>query len=75
MTGSTSEVSSELPASDYLEGLDEIEGLRAAAEGLLAGEVSAPMLASAIEFILEGLHLSNHLNKSETRDGARYGTA
>ena len=28
-------------------------------------------LASAIEFILEGLHLSNKLNKSESEEGGR----
>ena len=32
----------------------------------LAGGDSVTRLASAIEFILEGLHLSNRLNKSQT---------
>jgi predicted RNase H-like HicB family nuclease len=30
------------------------------------------MLASAIEFVLEGLHLNNRLNKAESESGARY---
>ena len=30
-------------------------------------------MASAIEFLLEGLHLSNKLNKTERERGARYG--
>ncbi len=57
-----------------LEGLDEIRGLRDAAINLAGGD-SPERLACAIEFILEGLHLSNRLNKSESEHGARYGRA
>ena len=56
---------------DYLEGLDEIRGLREAATRLVEG-ASPERLASAIEFILEGLHLSNRLNKATIDSGARY---
>ncbi len=66
------EVSADMPASDYLEGLDEIDGLRDAAIHLVGGD-SPERLASAIEFLLEGLHLQNRLNKSSTEGGARYG--
>ena len=65
------EVSGDLRASDYLEGLDEIPGLKEAALSL-AGEDSPARLASAIEFVLEGLHLSNQLNKQPGSDRARY---
>jgi magnesium chelatase subunit I len=65
------DVASDLPAADYLEGLDEIPGLRQAAESL-AGEPTPARLAAAIELILEGLHLSNQLNKSEEEGRARY---
>jgi magnesium chelatase subunit I len=42
--------------------MDNIDGLRAAVAKL--GEDGSPSrAASAIEFILEGLHLSNKLNK------------
>jgi magnesium chelatase subunit I len=68
------EVSAGMPAADYLDGLDEIQGLRDAA-ALLAGGDSPARLASAIEFILEGLHLSNRLNKSSNAQGARYAQA
>jgi magnesium chelatase subunit I len=68
------EVAADLPAADYLEGLDEIAGLREAAARLAGGD-SAPRLASAIEFILEGLHLSNKLNKSAGEGRARYQSA
>jgi magnesium chelatase subunit I len=66
------EVSADMRAADYLDGLDEIPGLREAAAHLAGGD-SPERLASAIEFLLEGLHLSNRLNKSETERGARYG--
>jgi magnesium chelatase subunit I len=62
------EISEAMASSEYLAGLDSIRGLREAA-GILAGGDSPARLASAIEFILEGLHLSNRLNKV-VRDGA-----
>jgi len=66
------EVAADMRASDYLDGLDEIPGLREAAARLAGGD-SPARLASAIEFLLEGLHLSNRLNKAETERGSRYG--
>jgi magnesium chelatase subunit I len=66
------EVAADMRAGDYLDGLDEIPGLREAAARLAGGD-SPERLASAIEFLLEGLHLSNRLNKSESERGSRYG--
>jgi magnesium chelatase subunit I len=68
------EVSAAMPAPELLTGLDEIPGLRDAAERL-AGSASPPRLASSVEFLLEGLHLSNRLNKSSVEGAARYGPA
>jgi magnesium chelatase subunit I len=65
------EVSSEMASAEYLEGLDQILGLREAAARLAGGD-SPARLASGIEFILEGLHLSNRLNKTSREGGARY---
>jgi magnesium chelatase subunit I len=62
------EVSAAMPSTEYQEGLDAIAGLRDAAARLAGGD-SPARLASAIEFILEGLHLENRLNKSEDDDG------
>jgi magnesium chelatase subunit I len=56
---------------EYLAGLDEITGLRDAASRLAGGD-SAARLASAIEFLLEGLHLSSRLNKQVRENGALY---
>jgi magnesium chelatase subunit I len=67
------EVSDMTPPKEFVEGMDKIEGLRSAALRLSEGD-SAPRMASAIEFILEGLHLSNKLNKSPGERGAIYGT-
>lgn len=61
------EVSDRFPSRDYLDGLDQIPGLREGAAALAGGD-SPARLASAIELLLEGLHLSNRLNKS-VRDG------
>ena len=65
------EVSAEMPAAEYLVGLDEIDGLRAAAERL-AGGTSPGRMAAAIELLLEGLHLANRLNKDATAQGVRF---
>ncbi|HKA16312.1 MAG TPA: sigma 54-interacting transcriptional regulator [Myxococcota bacterium] len=65
------EVSQRMPSREYLAGLDQIGALREAA-AVLAGTEEPAMIASAIEFLLEGLHLSNKLNKTERDHGARY---
>ena len=66
------EISAEMPAAEYLVGLDEIGGLRDAAARLAGGD-SPARVASAIEFILEGLHLANRLNKDVSAGSVRYG--
>jgi magnesium chelatase subunit I len=66
------EITDMTPPKEFVEGMDKIEGLRAAALKLSEGD-SAPRVASAIEFVLEGLHLGNRLNKTVTERGAVYG--
>ena len=56
------EVSDNMPASEYLEGISAIPGLREAIESLGPAE-SPALMASATEFILEGLHLNQKLNR------------
>lgn len=63
------EVSDEMPSAEYMQGVDQIKGLRAAVAKLLGKDDSPGLVACAIEFILEGLHLSNKLNK-ELKDGS-----
>ena len=56
------EVSDRMPAVEYLEGIGAIPGLRDAIAGL--GPFESPaLMAAATEFILEGLHLHQKLNK------------
>lgn len=66
------EVTDMTPAREFVAGMDKIEGLRAAALRLAGGD-SAPRIASAIELIFEGLHLSNKLNKKLSEHGVVYG--
>jgi len=66
------EVSAAQASGSYLEGLDEISGLRELASSL-GGSDSDAHLASAIEFVLEGLHLANRLNKSQLEGATRFG--
>jgi magnesium chelatase subunit I len=68
------EVSAAMPAREVLAGLDQLAGLREAAQQLAGGD-SPQRLASALEFLLEGLHLSNKLNKLTRDRSARYGPA
>jgi magnesium chelatase subunit I len=61
------EVSDAMPSQEYMEGVNGIPGLREAV--LSKWDYDEPaLLASATEFILEGLHLHQKLNK-ETQGG------
>jgi magnesium chelatase subunit I len=63
------EVSDRMPAAEYREGVQKIPGLREAVAHL--GPFESPgLMAAAIEFVLEGLHLHQKLNKD--RDGGRW---
>ena len=63
------EVSDQMRAEDYLEGVRTIPGLREAVQAL--GCVESPgFIAAATEFLLEGLHLHQKLNKD--REGGRH---
>jgi magnesium chelatase subunit I len=63
------EVSDAMPSEEYAEGIRQIPGLR---DGVaLLGSFESPgLMATAIEFVLEGLHLHQKLNKD--REGGRY---
>ncbi len=63
------EVSDFAPASEYMDALREVPGLRDAIAGLGAFETPG-LMATASEFIFEGLHLHQKLNKE--RQGGRF---
>ena len=64
------EVSDSMPAREYLRQIGEVRPLHAAARRL--GAVDEAGMAAALEFILEGLHLSRKLNKDVQAGQARY---
>jgi magnesium chelatase subunit I len=59
--GAAVETGEDVPSADYV-GYAQLPGMRAALEDLEVGEAPAEV-ASAVEFVLEGLHLSKRLNK------------
>ena len=66
------EVSDTMPSQDYLEGIKEIPGLKEAIGSL--GTLESPaLMASATEFVLEGLHLHQKLNKEVEGGRITYG--
>jgi magnesium chelatase subunit I len=66
------EVSDQMPSQDYLEGIKEIPGLKEAIRSLKIQE-SPTLMASATEFVLEGLHLHQKLNKEIEGGRVTYG--
>jgi magnesium chelatase subunit I len=65
------DASDELPSSHYLKGLQDIKGLKEAV-AKIGGQGSPATIASAVEFIMEGLHLNRKLNKDRTPGATRY---
>jgi magnesium chelatase subunit I len=65
-SGFFAETSDLMPASDLLAQFGEVPGLAKLLERLGAEEESPGVAASALEFALEGLHLSRRLNKDES---------
>jgi magnesium chelatase subunit I len=62
-------VSDTMPSSEYLAGISSVPGLRDAVDRL--GPFESPgLMASATEFLLEGLHLHERLNRE--REGGRF---
>ena len=69
--GQTAETGSEKPASEYPELLKKIPELADPVKKL-TGDQRPEVLASAIEFILEGLHLNRRLNCERSETGYVY---
>jgi magnesium chelatase subunit I len=62
-----------VPASDLLKQVGDMRGASGLLKRLGVKEESPALAASALEFALEGLHLSRRLNKEQTATGVRYG--
>ncbi len=59
-------------SADYVALLEKMPALRITINGLTNGDESPATIASAVEFVLEGLHLSKRLNKDATAGRAVY---
>lgn len=59
-------------SADYVALLTEIPELREPVRRLTGGDESAAAVAAAVEFVLEGLHLSKRLNKETVGARAQY---
>ena len=72
--GFAAETSDRMPAAEVLAQFDDLPGLAKLLERLDVTEESPGVAASALEFALEGLHLSRRLNKDRDggAGGARY---
>ena len=69
--GLSVEVSDMTPSQEYVHLLENVEGLERAVAKLRVGEEPS-QIASAIEFVLEGLHLNKRLNKEKVRGRVLY---
>jgi magnesium chelatase subunit I len=61
-----------LPSAELAALASEVPGLADAVAPLVGPTASEPAVASAVEFVLEGLHLSRRLNKDEASSGVTY---
>jgi magnesium chelatase subunit I len=68
--GAFVEVGDMVPAADYAALADSVEGLAEAARKI--GASSPAETASAVEFVLEGLHLNKRLNKDRLGGRVQY---
>ncbi len=70
--GTIAHVGEDLASSEEAELLQRIPALREPVLALTGGDESPAMIATAVEFILEGLHLSRRLNKDVSGAAATY---
>ncbi|HEX6596970.1 MAG TPA: sigma 54-interacting transcriptional regulator [Acidimicrobiales bacterium] len=71
-SGEAVNVGDDVPAADYLEVLARFPALRGPVASLVNGSETPAAVASAVELVLEGLHLSRRLNKDAVGGRASY---
>ncbi|MPY92089.1 MAG: magnesium chelatase [Acidimicrobiia bacterium] len=62
----------DVPSTTFVRTVSQVEDLRGPVQALTEGDESPAMVASAVEFLLEGLHLSKRLNKDAAGTKASY---
>jgi len=66
------EIGEDVPAADYVALVTELPALGMPVNQLVGEQASAGLIASAVELVLEGLHLSKRLNKDAIGGRAQY---
>ncbi len=69
--GLTLEIADTMPSMEYVHQAADLKGMKNAITKLDA-QGNPAAVAAAVEFVLEGLHLSRRLNKDRTAGGIRY---
>ena len=62
-TGTVAQAGDDVPSAQLADLVQRVPGLDAIVAGLTDGNTTPSVVASAVEFVLEGLHLSKRLNK------------
>jgi magnesium chelatase subunit I len=62
----------DVAVADYVALVEQVPALREPVTTLTGGDESPAVVASAVEFVLEGLHLSKRLNKDAAGARAAY---
>jgi magnesium chelatase subunit I len=70
--GSVINAGDDVPVSEYVALVEQVPALRDPVTTLTGGDESPAVVASAVEFVLEGLHLSKRLNKDAAGSRAAY---
>ncbi len=70
--GSVINAGDDVAVADYVALVEQVPALREPVTALTGGDESPAVVASAVEFVLEGLHLSKRLNKDAAGARAAY---
>jgi magnesium chelatase subunit I len=70
--GAIAHTGESIPSADLARLVDDVDALRAPVAALTGGDESPAAVGAAVEFVLEGLHLSKRLNKDATGPSATY---
>ncbi len=70
--GAVAHTGESMTSRELAQAVEQVDALRAPVAVLTGGDESPEAVAAAVEFILEGLHLSKRLNKDASGDSATY---
>ena len=70
--GAVAHTGEAMTSGELAQAVEQVDALRAPVAVLTGGDESPAAVAAAVEFVLEGLHLSKRLNKDASGDSATY---